>query len=112
MRAAAARINEWMNESGMTQQTLADHVGLSQQAIGKFLRGKNATSLDHLAAMAEALGRSLSDVFAEKSPKPTAYSILVSSWNSLPTEKHRQTLLKLTQEWVAATTGRGSSARH
>jgi transcriptional regulator with XRE-family HTH domain len=73
MRAAGKRIKAWRIKAGMSQQVLA-----------------------------EVFGCSLSDVFAEATPKPTKYATLITAWNALPSDKHRETLLALIQQWAAA----------
>jgi transcriptional regulator with XRE-family HTH domain len=95
MKAAAARVKEWFDESGMTETQLADHVGIKQSSINSFLHGKNATSVDNLALIAEALGRDLCDVFEEVGPKASKYVMLVTAWNALPNQQARTAVLDL-----------------
>jgi transcriptional regulator with XRE-family HTH domain len=99
-RAAADRIRQWLHESGMTQQALADHAGVKQSSINSFLLGKNATSIDNLAAIAEAFGRDLCDVFEETAPAPTKYAELITAWNSIPLDQWRDDLMGLMKNYA------------
>ncbi|MCB9742236.1 MAG: helix-turn-helix transcriptional regulator [Alphaproteobacteria bacterium] len=49
---------------GLTQQDLADRVGVSPPEISKYERARRAPSLESLAALAEGLGLPLSEVVA------------------------------------------------
>jgi transcriptional regulator with XRE-family HTH domain len=109
MRAAGKRIKQWRDKSGMSQQVLADRAGMAQTTVSAFENGRDGVSLEKLAALAEVFGCSLSDVFAETAPKPTEYATLVTAWNALPSDQHRQTLLKMMQAWGVA--GRAAARR-
>jgi transcriptional regulator with XRE-family HTH domain len=102
MRAAGKRIRAWRIKAGMSQQVLADRAGIGQTTVSSFEIGAAGVSLEKLAALAEVFGCSLSDVFAEATPKPTKYATLITAWNALPSDKHRETLLALIQQWAAA----------
>jgi DNA-binding XRE family transcriptional regulator len=99
MRAAGKRIKQWRDKSGMSQQVLADRAGMAQTTVSAGENGRDGVSL----------GCSLSDVFAETAPKPTEYATLVTAWNALPSDQHRQTLLKMMQAWGVA--GRAAARR-
>jgi transcriptional regulator with XRE-family HTH domain len=101
MKAAGRRIRAWRIKAGMSQQVLADRAGIGQTTVSSFEIGAAGVSLEKLAALAEVFGCSLSDVFAEAAPKPTKYASLITAWNALPSDKHRETLLALIQQWAA-----------
>jgi transcriptional regulator with XRE-family HTH domain len=101
MRAAGKRIKAWRIKAGMSQQVLADRAGVAQTSVSSFETGYAGISLEKLAALAEVFGCSLSDVFAEATPKPTKHASLITAWNALPSDKHRETLLALIQQWAA-----------
>jgi transcriptional regulator with XRE-family HTH domain len=101
MRAASKRIKQWREKAGMSQQVLADRAGMAQTTVSAFETCRDGVSLEKLAALAEVFGCSLSDVFAEAAPKPTKYASLITAWNALPSDKHRETLLALIQQWAA-----------
>lgn len=50
--------------AGMTQRDLGEKLGVSHVAVGDIERGKTKPNLDHLAAIAEALGVPLSQLLA------------------------------------------------
>jgi transcriptional regulator with XRE-family HTH domain len=104
MRAAGKRIRDWRTKAGMSQVVLATRSGIAQTSISSFETGYAGISLEKLAVLAAVFGCSLSDVFAEDTPNHTdtiKYSSLIAAWNALPSDKHRQKLLELMQEWGA-----------
>lgn len=52
--------------AGMTQQDLAEKVGIRFQQIQKYETGANRVSASRLSEIAEALGRNISEFFAVK----------------------------------------------
>jgi transcriptional regulator with XRE-family HTH domain len=52
----AARLKELREQAGLTQQQLADRVGMSRFGIAQFEQGRNKPSLESAVALAEALG--------------------------------------------------------
>jgi transcriptional regulator with XRE-family HTH domain len=62
------RIKEVLKEKGMTQQELADKLGISRQALGKQINGK--LLVETAQRIADALGVSITELF-EKRPEPT-----------------------------------------
>jgi len=56
---AAANLRNWMKQNGdMSQQQVADASGVSQATINRFLRNEASITLNNLAAIAGAFGRS------------------------------------------------------
>jgi transcriptional regulator with XRE-family HTH domain len=60
------RIKEVLKEKGMTQQELADKLGISRQALGKQINGK--LLVETAQRIADALGVSITELF-EKRPE-------------------------------------------
>ena len=54
-----ARIAEFRKECGMTQQVLAEAVGLQRPHISRIEAGRYSVGLDTLAAIAVALGKKI-----------------------------------------------------
>jgi len=48
--------------ANLTQRQLGDRLGVSHVAVGDIERGKTRPNLDHLAAIAEAIGVPLADI--------------------------------------------------
>lgn len=58
-----ARIRELRKDAGLTQEQLADHLGIEQKHISLIELGKSYPSLDRLMRIAEALQVSLPSLF-------------------------------------------------
>lgn len=56
----------WFNASGMTQQAVADRVGLGQTAVSAFLSGRRFGSVDTLKAFCRCFGYQLGDLFTDE----------------------------------------------
>ena len=54
-----ARIAEFRKECGMTQQVLAEAVGLQRPHISRIEAGRYSVGLDTLAAIASAMGKKI-----------------------------------------------------
>jgi transcriptional regulator with XRE-family HTH domain len=55
----------WFEASGMTQQAVAERVGISQTAVSAFLRGDRFGSLDTLKRFCLCFGHEVGELFAE-----------------------------------------------
>lgn len=53
----------------MTQEQLAEVIGVSRQTVTKWESGETSPGLEHAAAIAEALGTTLDDLVTFDSPK-------------------------------------------
>lgn len=62
------RIKEILKEKGLTQQELADKLGISRQALGKQIKGK--LLVETAQNIADALDVSITELF-ERRPEPT-----------------------------------------
>lgn len=61
-------VRRWRLEAGITQEALADAVGLTRTSIVNIERGRQAVSVDRLPAFAVALNVQVTDLF---DPLPT-----------------------------------------
>jgi DNA-binding XRE family transcriptional regulator len=59
MNTFAERIKELRILSGLSQEKLGLQIGLSKHSISKIESGKNTTSLDHAAKIADLFGVSI-----------------------------------------------------
>ncbi|MDO4851115.1 MAG: helix-turn-helix domain-containing protein [Actinomycetota bacterium] len=58
----ASNIQETRIAAGMTQEQLAEAVGVSRQTVAKWESGDTSPDLEHAAALADALGTTLDDL--------------------------------------------------
>jgi transcriptional regulator with XRE-family HTH domain len=71
----AQRLKEARKQSGLSQEKLAEAVGVSGHAVYLFERGKNRPALDTLERIAAATGKPLPWFFgADAAPEPAAPS--------------------------------------
>lgn len=72
---------------GLTQTQLADVIGTSQPHISRIERGDDGPPLKMFKQIADALGVTLSDLFAEN--RGPAEMMLLETFRSLPPERQR-----------------------
>ena len=60
------RVREMRQRLGMTQQELADAVGVSRQSINSIEQGRYVPSLPLALQLAKAFGRAADDIFTLK----------------------------------------------
>jgi transcriptional regulator with XRE-family HTH domain len=66
-RQVSTEIRAWMARRGLTQQDVALALGISRQAVSARLNGQTQWTLDDLAAVAEALGVSVTTLLSSPS---------------------------------------------
>ena len=57
-----ANIQEKLNEKRMTQQSLADVLGISKQVMNKIIKGSKAINVNELVRIADSLGTSADEL--------------------------------------------------
>lgn len=57
------RIRSLRLEKGLSQEELADKVGLHRTYIGAIERGEQNVSIDNIAKLAKTLGKSIEELF-------------------------------------------------
>ncbi len=75
------RIKEVRKQRGLTQETLAELVGISHSHLSRMERGGRGTSLEMLARIASALSVSPNDLLVD-APRPDVTHVPVVSWVS------------------------------
>jgi len=65
VRAIHARIAQLRAEAGLSQEQLAEKLGVDKTAISHWEQGKAAPRMSRIAEVAEALGVSIDALFAE-----------------------------------------------
>lgn len=121
--ALGARIRRFRKARRMSQERLAEAVGVTFQQVQKYERGANRVSFSRLALIAAALQTPLSELIAgleptaPDGPAPSAHALrvpgaseLVEAYAAIPTEAVRSCLLKLVQELACGPTCRGELA--
>ncbi len=63
------RVRELRDESGLTQQQLADAVGVTRQTVIAIERNRYSPSLEVAFRVALALGSPIGEVFAYRDPR-------------------------------------------
>jgi transcriptional regulator with XRE-family HTH domain len=63
------RVRELRRKTGLSQEELAFKAGVHRTYLGGIERGERNPSLKNIAALAQALGVTLSDLFSFKSSK-------------------------------------------
>ena len=68
----ASRLAELRQEQGLSQEALAERLGVSRQAVSKWERGESSPDTDNLIALAELYGLSLDAlVLGRDAPAPS-----------------------------------------
>ena len=68
-------IREWMKAKGLTQERLADRLGISQGTVSKALKSKTILTEEYLVGIAEALDVEVADLFRDPA-SPTREELL------------------------------------
>jgi transcriptional regulator with XRE-family HTH domain len=106
-RAIGARARATRRAAGLTQEQLAEHVGLQPAAISRFENGAVGLSVTTLLDMAEALGVPLSRFFEDpggaQSVEDADEQALLDQWRHLsePYRDQLRTLLRWARADVA-----------
>ena len=110
-RYVSSRIRELRTVLGMTQQHLAERIGLSYPQTQKYEAGKCRISAGILDRIAKALGVEVSHFYAglgeaiELKGRPTAIFSLVQDFTNLTDPRQQQALLRLSRALTDADPG-------
>jgi transcriptional regulator with XRE-family HTH domain len=111
--ALGQQIRFLRQQRGLSQQALAERVGLTFQQVQKYEKGANRVSFSRLVAISRALGCSVGDLiqaiekgFAELSAAPTIMSHirtdgaadLLKAYSAIRSPQRRKALLALARE--------------
>ncbi|WP_455502070.1 helix-turn-helix domain-containing protein [Gemmiger sp.] len=82
---------------GLSQEALAERVGVSRQALGKWEKDTALPGLDNLQALAAALGTGVADLLGAQTVDPAAPAVTLDAMRDLlaardAEEKHRRRL--------------------
>ncbi len=70
-----ANIQDKLIEKGMTQQSLADEIGISKQVMNKIIKGSKAINVNELAKIADILNTSTDSLLTVGTEAVTADSL-------------------------------------
>ena len=102
-RHVSSRIRELRTVLGMTQQDLAERIGLSFQQIQKYETGKNRISAGNLGRTAEALGVKVGHFYEglggvnKRAGRPRAILSFVQDFANLTDPRQQRALLRLSR---------------
>ncbi|MBL8672834.1 MAG: helix-turn-helix transcriptional regulator [Alphaproteobacteria bacterium] len=104
-RHVGARIRERRIMLGLTQQGLADLIGVTYQQAHKYERGINRVSAGRLFGIAQALGVPVSFFFdgletgkeQELTPRQRLCLEVARNFAQIPDQRHQEALSKLTR---------------
>jgi DNA-binding MarR family transcriptional regulator len=82
-------IREWMKTKGVTQEKLADRLGISQGTVSKALKSRTVLTEEYLIGIAEALDVQVADLFRD--PKSPTQEELLRGLS----EPERQTVIRM-----------------
>jgi transcriptional regulator with XRE-family HTH domain len=82
-------IREWMRAKGLTQEKLADRMGITQGTVSKALKSKTILTEEYLVGIASALDVDVADLFRDPA-SPTQEELLRGL-----TEPERQTVIRM-----------------
>ena len=68
-------IREWLKAKGITQEKLADRLGISQGTVSKALKSKTILTEEYLVGIADALDVDVADLFRDPA-SPTREDLL------------------------------------
>lgn len=75
----ANRLAELRKEKGLSQEDLAEKLGVSRQAVSKWERGEATPDSDNLIALSSIYGVSLDELVHQKNPQPKEEKIEVEA---------------------------------
>lgn len=91
-RSIGKRIKEYRKKKGLTQEQLAEKVGLSTNYVSAIERGVNALNLDKLVEVMNCLDCSADEIFVDvlKNSCEIKVSLLTEQISSLPEEEQER----------------------
>jgi transcriptional regulator with XRE-family HTH domain len=100
-----ARLRRLRISKGLTQQQMADLIGVTYQQAHKYENGVNRIAAGRLYIVAQALGEDVgyffvgleSDVPSEPSPQQRVFLDLARNFRSIRTRKHQDAICSLTR---------------
>ena len=93
-KAIGRRIQEYRKKSGLTQEELAEKIGLSASYYSAIERGASFPRFDNLIAIINGIGASADQIFVDviDNTSQTRASKLAEEMEGLPTKEQRRIL--------------------
>ncbi|ACM20328.1 helix-turn-helix XRE domain protein [Geotalea daltonii FRC-32] len=91
--------NQLRERAGISQEKLAEHVGVSKGQIQKYEYGKDKMNTDKLQRVADALSVSVQEFFAtgeDVLPLAVSEKLLLDAYRSIPNKEIKESILKIT----------------
>ena len=115
-RHVGARIRRRRTELGLTQQQLAELVGITYQQLHKYERGVNRITAGRLHAVARALGVEVAYLFEgaggggppEATPEQRRMLELARDFAAIPSREHQEALCALARAFALGGEEEGS----
>jgi len=119
-RHVGSRMRERRIMLGLTQQEMADLIGVTYQQAHKYERGINRISAGRLYAVAQILGVDAGFFFdglggarsGDPTPKQRMLLELARSFIALPSRRHQEALCALARALADTLDGNGTEERH
>lgn len=84
-------IQRLLDQRGLTQQSLAEALGISKQVVNKIVKGNKAINVKEIAEIAQVLGVSVDDLLEMKDKE----SVVPDSLSFMGTVQDEETLRKI-----------------
>lgn len=84
-------IQRLLDQRGLTQQSLAEALGISKQVVNKIVKGNKAINVKEIAEIAQVLGVSVDDLLEMKDTE----SVVPDSLSFMGTVQDEETLRKI-----------------
>jgi transcriptional regulator with XRE-family HTH domain len=75
------KIQEYLDQSGVTQSDLADQIGVSKQVMNKIIHGKKAINVEEISRIAASIRVSIDDLLSGDVQVPKAESFVMMMRN-------------------------------
>jgi transcriptional regulator with XRE-family HTH domain len=98
-RQIGSRLRELREQAGVSQEKLAELVGVSKGQLQKYESGKNMMNTEKLQLAAVALSVPVQDFFIEREdvlPLAISEKLLLDSYRAIPNKEIQESILKIT----------------
>ncbi len=97
------------NDKGLSQEYVAEQLGVTFQQVQKYEKGVNRMSSSRTEDMADALGVPVNDLLSEKHQLPKPVRALLLVWENLPAteqKKMEKTIAALAEKYGSQSGGK------
>jgi transcriptional regulator with XRE-family HTH domain len=100
------RLKQLRQKAGISQERLAEQIGVSTNQLQKYESGKNMMNTEKLQLLASALSVQVHEFFVsseETLPLAVEEKLLLDSYRGIPNREIRESILKITTNATRAT---------